>query len=202
MEHKKLQVYVSGALSNLPTDHRDKKKKFYEDIKKVFGKFGHSAYVPHLHTDPIKNHGFTPEEVDEIDRREVKKADLMVVDAEFASTGSGIELEICRTKGGWALLLFPENKTPSRLLRGNEAVICEIRYTSESNALNKIWDLLKNYDGLGHINPAFQKINNGFICSKCNRLRTIFDKRHCSSCGHTGRFDCQCPTCKNKEDIQ
>ena len=131
-------VYISGALTGLSPEDASKLKAFYERIGKICEGLHFDPYVPHLHSDPIAHAHFTPSQVDEIDRREVAKADLIIAYVGVPSTGTGIEVEIAHHAGRPVVLMFEKDRAVSRLVRGNPAIIYEIAFTDFGNAFEML----------------------------------------------------------------
>lgn len=132
-------VYVSGALSDVESSVRQEYLDFYESIGRMVESLGLIAYVPHLHTDPVRHKHVTPKEVDMIDRTAVTSAILMIAVADNPSLGVGIEVEMAYHANKSVVLLCRkehiEERRISRLIRGNPSVIHEIIYANRDDAL-------------------------------------------------------------------
>ena len=144
----KKKSYVSGPLTELSLEDQGIAKKFYERIADVCQQaLGVRAFVPHEHYDPIKNASFTPQQVDEAERRQVcENTSLLIVAAIAPSWGGGIEVEMAYRSKVPAVVLCEKEKLDqrkiSRLLRGNPAVKEIIVYENYEEALSKLSNFL------------------------------------------------------------
>jgi hypothetical protein len=144
---KEKPAYICGPLTDIPVKQRDAVKRFYSRLGDLFQEVaGIRAFVPHEHYDPVIHPHFTPEEVDEAERRQVcENTSLLVVVAIMPSWGGGIEVEMARESGVPAVLLcrndhFDEGKI-SRLLRGNRCIAKDgrvIRFDTEDDAIDTL----------------------------------------------------------------
>ncbi|MDD5251387.1 MAG: hypothetical protein PHT12_02005 [Patescibacteria group bacterium] len=152
-------AYLCAPLTDLPEDTRDQMKAFYERLADACTSImGSEAYVPHLHTDPVKHANIVPAAVYELDRAIVcEKSSVLVAVYVGPSWGCGIEIALvaprptrpffCRyALGLWlgrlifgpevpVILLVPEGKKASRMLLGCPAIRRIIRYKDENDAL-------------------------------------------------------------------
>lgn len=137
-------VYVCGPLTELPPLDQARVKKLYERIGDLCREtLGHRAFVPHEHYDPIKHANFTPQQVDAGERKQVcELTSHLVVVAEMASWGGGIEVEMANRHGVPAIVLVPLGKRTSRLLLGNPTVMIVYYYKDEEDALSWLGDAL------------------------------------------------------------
>ncbi len=135
-------VYVSGALSDVPENIRQKYLDFYESIGRMIESLGLVPYVPHQNTDPVRHKDVTPKQVDLIDRIAVTSAILVVAVADNPSLGVGIEVEMAYHANKPVVLLCHrerlEQRRISRLVRGNPGVLHEIVYESQDGALAEL----------------------------------------------------------------
>lgn len=133
-------VYVSGALSDVPQDIRQSYLDFYEAIGRMIESLGLTPYIPHLNTDPVRHKDVTPKQVDLIDRTAVMSSMLVVAVADNPSLGVGIEVEMAYHANKPVVLICRGDKIRerkiSRLIRGNPAVVHEIEYFDEADALS------------------------------------------------------------------
>ena len=143
MKKECYKAYVSGALTGLSKDSN--MKEFYERIAEtvdsVLG-IG-TAYVPHKHTDPVKDPDVTPEEVYRVDKKRVCESDLVIAYVGTPSLGVGAELEMANSHNIPILLLYRNGEIVSRLPRGMESVKGLFEYDNEEEALNWIENKLK-----------------------------------------------------------
>lgn len=140
------QVYVSGALTGV--SNVDALKLFYEEIGGVCRQFGLDPYIPHLVSDPVANPDLTPREVYELDRSWVSQSTLVIAYAGVASLGVGGEIEIARQCGVPVVLVMEQEAIVSRMARGNPAVVKEIRFSNNRDALSQLasWLTTNGYD--------------------------------------------------------
>lgn len=132
----KITAYVSGALTG--GDEIETLKKFYEQVAEVCVSEGIEAYVPHLISDPIGNPNMTPEEVYDLDRKQVTDSNLLIAYVGYPSLGVGQEIEIAREKNIPVVLLMEKDRRISRMARGNPAVVAEIHFTDFPDALRQL----------------------------------------------------------------
>ncbi len=143
MKKQYYKAYVSGALTGLSKDSN--MKEFYEKVAEIVDSvlgFG-TAYVPHKHTDPVKDPDVTPEEVYRVDKERVCESNLVIAYVGIPSLGVGAELEMANSQNIPILLLCRKGEKVSRLPRGMESVKGLFEYTSEEEALNWIENKLK-----------------------------------------------------------
>jgi len=138
-------VYVCGPLTELPPGKQETTKRFYERIADLCKEVtGVRAFVPHEHYDPVKHASYTPPQVDAAERRQVcEHTSCLIVVPVAPSWGGGIEVEMAYRSGIPVILLCESEKIEqrkiSRLLRGNPSVAAEIPYTTEKEALEKLY---------------------------------------------------------------
>lgn len=142
--------YICGPLTELSVNEQESVKYFYQRIADVCKRtIGTRGFVPHEHYDPIKHANYTPQDVDKAERHQVcDLSSLLIVVAVAPSWGGGIEVEMANQSEVPVIVLCEkeklENRKISRLLRGNPAVIDIISYSSESEALEKLQERLKD----------------------------------------------------------
>lgn len=134
------RVYLSGALTGL--EDPQALKSFYEALGAVCAQAGIQAYIPHLATDPLKFPHFSARDVYDLDRSQVLASDLLIAYIGVPSLGVGMELEIAHQAGIPVLLLAESGVPLSRMARGCPAVIAEILYSDQEEALQKLKDWL------------------------------------------------------------
>lgn len=113
---EKRQVYISGPLTN------SSKKELYELLGEEFEKCGFSAYIPHQHTDPVKNSKITPEKVYQTDYRKIIESSLVVAYVGEPSLGVGQEIQIAAFHQIPILLVFEKGARVSRMTLGTPGV--------------------------------------------------------------------------------
>ena len=115
------EAYVSGALTSLEDGART--RLFYELLAEVVEASGLRAYLPHRVTDPATTAHLDPRAVYDIDRAHVTGSRVVVAYAGIPSFGVGIEVELAREHGIPVILVVERDRTVSRLLLGNPAVV-------------------------------------------------------------------------------
>jgi hypothetical protein len=120
------EAYVSGALTAL--DDGARMRLFYELLAEVVESAGLRAYLPHRVTDPVAAAHLEPRTVYDIDRAHVTSARVVVAYAGIPSFGVGIEVELAREHNVPVLLVVERERTVSRLLLGNPAVVDVVRF--------------------------------------------------------------------------
>ncbi|HEV8228749.1 MAG TPA: hypothetical protein VGQ86_02235 [Candidatus Limnocylindria bacterium] len=121
------EAYVSGALTALEEGAR--MRLFYELLAEVVETVGLRAYLPHRVSDPVAAAHLEPRAVYDIDRAHVTSARVVVAYAGIPSFGVGIEVELAREHGVPVVLVVERDRTVSRLLLGNPAVVDVVRFT-------------------------------------------------------------------------
>src|SRR5438093_10294634 len=120
------EAYVSGALTAL--DDGARSRCFYQLLADVVESVGLRAYLPHRVTDPVAAAHLEPRAVYDIDRAHVTSARVVVAYAGIASFGVGIEVELAREHAVPVVLVVERERTVSRLLLGNPAVVDVVRF--------------------------------------------------------------------------
>jgi hypothetical protein len=120
------EAYVSGALTSLEDGART--RLFYELLAEVVETAGLRAYLPHRVTDPVMAADLDPRAVYDIDRAHVTGSRVVVAYAGIPSFGVGIEVELAREHGVPVILVVERERTVSRLLLGNPAVVEVVRF--------------------------------------------------------------------------
>jgi hypothetical protein len=120
------EAYVSGALTSLEDGART--RLFYELLAEVVESAGLRAYLPHRVTDPVTTPNLDPRAVYDIDRAHVTGSRVVVAYGGIPSFGVGIEVELAREHGIPVILVVERERTVSRLLLGNPAVVEVVRF--------------------------------------------------------------------------
>lgn len=136
---KKKKIYISGTLTHLPESKRSQLREFYQAIANVCQEAGLGPYLPHLKGDPVQAPSLSPKQIDRMDRFEVKNSDLLIAYVGVPAIGIGIEVEMANRYGVPVVLIYEQGlmkkKLVSRLIRGNKAVIYEIKFSRKNEAL-------------------------------------------------------------------
>jgi hypothetical protein len=101
---------------------------FYELLAEVVESAGLRAYLPHRVTDPVTSPNLDPRAVYDIDRAHVTGSRVVVAYGGIPSFGVGIEVELAREHGIPVILVVERDRTVSRLLLGNPAVVEVVRF--------------------------------------------------------------------------
>ncbi len=120
------EAYVSGALTSLEDGART--RLFYELLAEIVESAGLRAYLPHRVTDPVTSPNLDPRAVYDIDRAHVTGSRVVVAYAGIPSFGVGTEVELAREHGIPVVLVVERDRTVSRLLLGNPAVVEVVRF--------------------------------------------------------------------------
>lgn len=137
-----MRIFFGGPLTDLK--EKEKTKAFYRRMAEVAEKNGYEWFWAFLNgTDPVKNPDVPSEIVYETDIAELSKSDLMIVCLGEPTTGTGQEIEYAREHDIPVYLLFEQGKQITRMVLGSPNIKEEIEFTSESDALSKLDDLLK-----------------------------------------------------------
>lgn len=140
--------YMSGALTNLSSAERPSVLRFYEEIAALGKEHGIDVCLPHKHSDPFRNAGFTPRQVYKMDEARVKAATVMITEVTRPSFGGGFELMMCWRFGTQVVLLCERERL--RILKKdpvekqiflNPAIQAIIPYKDFSDALQKLKEL-------------------------------------------------------------
>jgi hypothetical protein len=142
-------AYISGALTGMPENEREKLRQFYLKLGEVCENVGLQPYIPHLHGDPTLFPDLTPEQVDFIDRSAVTQSLVVVAYVGIPSTGVGIEIELAHHASKPVILLYEkerlERREISRLVRGNPALITHCVFGGLYTAEYLLRDALEHY---------------------------------------------------------
>lgn len=132
-----MHIFFAGPLTNLKNP--DAIKTFYERMDAVAKKLGHTTFWAYKSgTDPIKNPDVLPEDVYKRDIQALEKSDIMISYISEPSTGTGIEMEHAEEKKIPVVLVYQKGTRVSRMTRGNPAVVKQIVYKDESDALTQL----------------------------------------------------------------
>lgn len=148
--NRTLKSYISGALTGI--ENAETIKSFYESIGLLCEELGFKSYVPHLHTDPIKNPDVTPQQVFETDKHQVTNSDLVIAYLGYPSLGVGMELAFAEMEDIPVILIYEKNKSISRFPRGIPTKIAEIQFTNYEDALEQLRKVLKSWQETQMIN--------------------------------------------------
>lgn len=136
-------VYISGALTVMDEQERERLRALYAGIGDIVEAFGFDRYFPHEHSDPTLAAHLEPRDVDDIDRTAVMNAALVIAEVSIPSHGTGIEMAHHADRS--VILLAEEGKHVSRLILGNPAVIGFVRYRTLEDLRPELDALISKY---------------------------------------------------------
>ncbi len=140
------KTYISGALTD--ATHPEELKRFYETLGRLCSHLGLAPYVPHLVTDPQTHPEVPPREVFETDKTQVLSSSLVIAYVGQPSLGVGMEIAYAETANIPIILLYEKGKEVSRLARGAPAIVAEITYSTELEALTQVQAAIIGMDEL------------------------------------------------------
>jgi len=111
-----MQAYISGPLH--AAKDLEKARSFYEFLATVCTQAGIEAYVPHMHTDPVRQAAVSDEDVFRTDYAAMCNAAVIIAAIGEASSGVGAELGVAYQAGIPVIGLFRTGERPSRFLLG------------------------------------------------------------------------------------
>lgn len=184
--------YMSGALTGLAPEVRKLTLAFYEEIANVAAEYGINLYLPHKHSDPVRDAGFTPVEVYRMDEARIREAHLMVAEVSQSSLGVGAELVMAWQFGTNVVLIGQRDRLEQLKKDPVESIIFEnpaiqfiIAYEEPKGALEQFGDLLEEKSGelkVKGIFPPIPDFHTTFVLSGRkvrwqgrNRQKTYFD---------------------------
>jgi len=129
-------IYISGPLTGVK--NAGTIKMFYERIGSLCESFGIEAYIPHVQSDPILHPNLTPQQVYQLDRKQIEAADFVIAYVGVPSLGVGQEIEIAFQNGVPVILVYEENRPVSRMVRGNPIVASEITGANRHEILSRL----------------------------------------------------------------
>jgi len=136
-------VYISGGLTNLPEAERDSKKKFYEELAQASEEVGCRAYIPHLHSDPMRHPELSARVVFDHDTGRVDEYDVTVAEVTHPSLGTGGEIVAAHQLGKPIVLVSKKGASVSRFALGNPSVVYHIEYEDTVKACHQLKNVLK-----------------------------------------------------------
>ncbi len=132
------QIYISGALTN------SSRKDFYEEIGDMVKKAGYRPYIPHLHTDPEKHSGATPEEGYDVNMKAIDNSCMVIAYVGYPSLEVGAELEHANNSEIPIIIISKIGERVSRLTLETPMVKATFAYHSEDEALEWIYQYLED----------------------------------------------------------
>jgi len=133
-----VSIYFASGLTSLNSDQHS----IVELVSGLLAEFCSDQKIcvhqPVLHTDPANTPDLTPEQVRQIDHEKVASSDALIVLADFASWGGGMEIVWAERLRLPMLLLARDHESISRLLRGSTADV-HIHEWRNHNDLRAAW---------------------------------------------------------------
>ncbi len=139
------QIYISGALTN------NNRRDFYEAIGDVVKKAGYNPYVPHLNSDAEKNPDVTAKEIYDEDMRAIDNSCMVIAYVGYPSLGVGAELEHANNRGIPIIIISKIGERVSDFALGIPMVKEWFKYHSEDEALEWVYDYLKDLPTSGQL---------------------------------------------------
>lgn len=136
-------VYISGGLTNLPEENKNRHKQYYEELGAAAEELGIQAYIPLLHSDPERNPEIDVREVFDMDCQKIMDFDVVVSDLTYPSLGTGGELMLAHFAKKPLVVLSKKGTRVSRFALGNPAVVYHIEYDDYAEACKKLKNVLK-----------------------------------------------------------
>ena len=126
----RLQAYFASALTALDRQQRAHVMAVAELVAAVCEDVNIDVYQPWKSTDPIQHPDISPEDVFDEDRERVLGSDLVIHIADYASTGSGEELDFALDALIPIILLSHGDSVISRMVLGIPALKLMVTYTT------------------------------------------------------------------------
>ena len=142
MTVRKPRAYISGVLSPLSEENRVIQRQFYEAIGRCCELAGLEPYIPHQHSDPIKDAHLTFTQVNRRDKQRVTESQLVICYVGRPSCGAGGEAQLSESLKIPLILLhednLPQERAISRYTLGSENVIRTITGASLDQLVHKL----------------------------------------------------------------
>lgn len=149
-EREKVPGYMSGALTGLMDRERKTILRFYERVAEIAARYGIDLYLPHQHSDPIKDKNLSPRQVYEMDETRIKEAHLMIAEVSQPSHGVGSELIMAWKFGTNVILIGQQDRLRQlredpvdSIIFENPAIQFVISYDKPDGALGQLESLFK-----------------------------------------------------------
>ena len=167
-----LEAYLASALTTLEPAERERVDKVSDIANIVCRDLGINLYQPRNVTDPVNNPDVSSQDVFNLDRERVLGSDLVIHIADYASTGSGEELDFALNALIPIVLIAHGESKVSRMVTGIPALKLMIKYDD----LTELETQLR--EGLTEIRPvlaerklAFSKFDKNIVGNKIRNLR-------------------------------
>ena len=167
-----LEAYLASALTTLKPSERECVSKISDIAEMVCQDLGIKLYQPRNVTDPVNNPEVPSGDVFNLDRERVLGSDLVIHIADYASTGSGEELDFALNALIPIVLIAHGESKVSRMVTGIPALKLMVKY----NDLAELESQLR--EGLAEIRPilterklAFSQFDKNIVGNKIRSLR-------------------------------
>ncbi len=167
-----LEAYLASALTSLEVAEREHVDKVSDIAAMVCADLGINLYQPRNVTDPVNNPHASSEDVFNLDRERVLGSDLVIHIADYASTGSGEELDFALNALIPIVLIAHGESKVSRMVTGIPGFKLTIKYGD----LTELESQLR--EGLTEIRPvlaerklAFSRFDKNIVGNKIRSLR-------------------------------
>lgn len=147
----KIPGYMSGALTGLVSEVRESTFAFYEEIAQIAAKYGIELYLPHQHSDPVRDRDLSPAQVHKMDETRIREAHLMIAEVSWPSHG-GVGYELVTAWGfGTNVVLIAQQDCLRQLKEDpvdsvifeNPAIQAIISYREPNEALEQLERLFR-----------------------------------------------------------
>ena len=167
-----LNAYLASALTALTSTEREHVDTVSDIAELVCRDLGIKLYQPRNVTDPVNNSEVSSGDVFDLDRERVLGSDLVIHIADYASTGSGEELDFALNALIPIVLIAHGESKVSRMVTGIPALKLMIKY----NDLTELENQMR--EGLTEIRPvlaerklAFSEFDKNIVGNKIRNLR-------------------------------
>ena len=125
------------AYITCPVTHSKKRLDLLESIRRVVEEKGINTFVFEI--------GGTPEDIFDLDYREIRSSELIIAEVSEPSHGVGVEIGLSYGLGLKRILLFEKGNKISSMLRGFPETFL-IEYENEKCMMEKLGSVLEDLD--------------------------------------------------------
>ena len=137
-----LNAYLATALTTLTSEQRGRVDSVSDIAELVCQDLGIELYQPRNATDPVNHPEVSSEEVFSLDKERVLSSDLVIHVADYASTGSGEELDFALNALIPIVLIAHGESKVSRMVTGIPGFKLTVKYHDLDDLSNQLWDAL------------------------------------------------------------
>ena len=138
----KLNAYLATALTTLTPEQRERVDAVSDIADSVCQDLGIELYQPKTATDPVHHPEVSSEEVFNLDKQRVLSSDLVIHVADFASTGSGEELDFALNALIPIVLIAHGESKVSRMVTGIPGFKLMVKYHDLDELNHQLLDAL------------------------------------------------------------